>query len=81
MPTISLPVRVLAVLAVFAAAIAALWLFAVPAVVSQSTYAVLLVFVTGAVTVMIITWRNAQATTTVGQLLHGIETAGRDARP
>ena len=81
-PTISSPVRSLAVLAVSVTAIAALWLFAVPAIVSRSTFAVLLAFVIGGATVMVISWRNAQATTTVGQLLHSTETAGgRDARP
>lgn len=62
-------------LAVLAASVVTLWVWAVPASVSQSTFAVIVAFVIGGVTVTLFTWRNAQATSTVGQLLQATEAA------
>jgi hypothetical protein len=49
------------------------WLWAVPAVMSRMTFAFFAVFAMGSVAVSLMTWRNAQATGTVGQLLHATE--------
>jgi hypothetical protein len=49
------------------------WLWAVPAVMSRMTFAFLAIFAIGSVGVSLMTWRNAQATGTVGQLLHATE--------
>lgn len=51
----------------------ALWLLAVPAVMSRSTFAFLSVFVIGGAAVSLTTWRNAQATRSIGQLLYRTE--------
>jgi hypothetical protein len=70
--------------AVSSISLLAVWLFATPAVVSYSTFAFLTVIVLGAAVVMLMTWRNAQATDTVANILHATETAtastGRAAR-
>jgi preprotein translocase subunit SecG len=57
------------------------WLWAVPAVMSRMTFALLAVFAIGSVTVSFMTWRNAQATGTVGQLLHATEVAASSKGP
>lgn len=67
---------IFAALAVSACSVAGLWLWAVPQVLAPSTFAFLAIFVIGGATVSLLTWRNAQATTTVGQLLQATEAAG-----
>jgi hypothetical protein len=57
-----------------------LWLASVPRLVSNSTFALFAVLVIGGVSVAFITWRNAQAPGSVGQLLHETETASSSAR-
>jgi hypothetical protein len=52
-----------------------LWLGSVPRLVSNSTFAVFAVLLISGVAVSFITWRNAQATGSVGQLLHETEVA------
>lgn len=52
----------------------AVWLLGVPGVVSYSTFAFLAVIVLGAAGVALMTWRNAQATDSVAQILHMTET-------
>jgi hypothetical protein len=56
--------------------VAALWLWAVPNVLSRSTFAFIAIFMIAGATVSLLTWRNAQATSTVGQLLQATEAAG-----
>jgi hypothetical protein len=65
-----------AALAVSASAVAALGLWGVPGVLSPSTFAFVTVFMIGGAAVALLTWRNAQATDTVGQLLQATEAAG-----
>jgi hypothetical protein len=72
---------VLAALAVSAVCVIILWLWAVPSVLSRATFAFMAVFMIGGATVSLITWRNAQATSTVGQLLHATEAGSTDIRP
>jgi len=57
-----------------------LWLASVPRLVSNSTFALFAVLLIGGVSVGLITWRNAQASGSVGQLLHETEVAGSSAR-
>jgi hypothetical protein len=57
-----------------------LWLASVPRLVSNSTFALFAVLLIGGVSVAFITWRNAQAPGSVGQLLHETEIAGSSAR-
>jgi hypothetical protein len=52
---------------------AAVWIGAVPSIVSVSTFAFSLVFLVSAALVTLMTWRNAMATSTVGQLLYATE--------
>lgn len=54
---------------------AAVWIGAVPSIVSVSTFAFSMVFLVGAGFVTLMTWRNAMATSTVGQLLYATEIA------
>ena len=63
-------------LAVLAFTVAAVGLWAVPNVLSSSTFAFIATFMIGAATVSLVTWRNAQPTGTVAQLLHATEAAG-----
>ena len=58
------------------------WFWAVPAVMSRTTFAFLAVFVLGGAAVALMTWRNAQATASTAQLLQATEVAAasRDAR-
>jgi hypothetical protein len=63
-------------LALSLSSVAALWLWAVPNVLSRSTFAFMAIFVIGGATVSLLTWRNAQATSTVAQLLQATEAAG-----
>jgi hypothetical protein len=72
---------VLGPLAVSAVCVIILWLWAVPSVLSPATFAFMSVFMIGGAAVSLITWRNAQATSTVGQLLHATETGSTDVRP
>ena len=63
-------------LLVFATALSILtWLWTLPAVLSRSTLASLTAFVLGAAAVTLVTWRNAQATGSMAQLLHETEVA------
>ena len=52
-----------------------LWLTSVPRLVSNSTFGVFAALFIGAVGVSYLTWRNAQAAGSVGQLLHDTEVA------
>lgn len=52
---------------------AAVWIGAVPSIVSASTFAFSMVFLVSAGGVTLMTWRNAMATSTVGQLLYATE--------
>lgn len=70
---------VLAALGVSALCVAALWLWAVPSALSPSTFAFMTVFMIGGATVSLITWRNAQPTSTVAHVLHATETVPIDA--
>jgi hypothetical protein len=66
-----------AALAVIACALAVLWLWAVPTALHSSTFAVIAAFAIGGTAVSLLTWRNAQATSTIAQVLHDTEMAGR----
>ena len=66
-------VSLIGALSALAMPIAALWVWGVPALVSPSTFAFVVAFVIGGVTVTLVTWRNAQATATVAQLLEATE--------
>ena len=57
-----------------------LWLASVPRLVSNSTFALFAVLLIGVVSVAFITWRNAQAPGSVGQLLHETEIAASSTR-
>lgn len=67
---------VFAALVVSAFCVAALWLWAVPDVISPSTFAFFAMSMIGGATVTLLTWRNAQATSTVAQLLQATEAGG-----
>lgn len=54
--------------------------WAVPAVMSRSTFASLVVFLLGGAAVTLVTWRNAQATSSTAQLLHDAEVAAEEHR-
>jgi hypothetical protein len=60
-------------------ALSGLWLGSVPRLVSNSTFAVFAVLIISGVAVSFVTWRNAQAAGSVGQLLHETD-AGRSSR-
>ena len=55
----------------------AVWVWAVPATVSRSSFAFVVAFVVSGIVVTLWTWRNAQATSTVAQLLHATEAGTR----
>lgn len=57
--------------------LAVLWLTAVPAVLRFSTFVFVAVFAIGGTMVSLLTWRNAEATSTIAQVLHDTEVAGR----
>ena len=64
---------------VFATAVSILtWFWAVPAVMSRSTFAAFAVFLFGGTAIALVTWRNAQATGSTAQLLHETDVAGED---
>jgi hypothetical protein len=65
-----------AALIISLSSVAALWLWAVPSVFSRSTFASMAILMIGGATVSLLTYRNAKATSTVGQLLHATEAAG-----
>ena len=52
-----------------------LWAWSVQGSVSTSTFAVIALLIAGMATVTLVTWKNAQATGSVGQLLHDTDTA------
>lgn len=54
------------------------WFWTVPAVMSQSTFAFVAVFLLGGAAVSLMTWRNAQATGSTAQILHATEVAAAD---
>lgn len=56
-------------------AAAAVWIGAVPSLVSASTFAFAMVFLVSVAGVTLMTWQNAMATSTVGQLLYATEIA------
>ncbi len=66
-------------LGVSASCVVALWLWAVPHVLSPSTFAFFAIFMIGGATVTLLTWRNAQATSTVAQVLQATEAAATPA--
>ena len=67
------PVLLSSVVLVALGLAAAVWIGAVPSIVSVSTFAFSLVFLVSAALVTLMTWRNAMATSTVGQLLYATE--------
>ncbi len=54
----------------------AVWIGTVPSIVSASTFVLSMVFLVVAGGVALMTFHNAMATSTVGQLLHATEIAG-----
>jgi len=59
---------------VFATAASILtWMWAVPGVMSRSTFAFAAIFLLGGIAVTLVTWRNAQATGSTAQLLYETE--------
>jgi hypothetical protein len=75
-PSVLLSSLVLAVLGLASAA----WSGAVPSLMSASMFAFSLVFLVSAAVVMLMTWQNAMATSTVGQLLYATEIAETSRR-
>ena len=75
--------RALAALTAVFGACYALWAWSVPGTLSMSTFTVITLLVAGMVMVTLVTWKNAQATESVGQMLHNTEmgTADRPAKP
>jgi len=67
---------IIAAFAILAFSLAALERWAVPNVLSSSTLAFITTFMVGGATVSLFTWRNAQPTGTIAQLLHATEAAG-----
>ena len=59
---------------------AAVWIGAVPSMVSASTFAFSMVFLVSAGGVTLMTWQRAMATSTVGQLLYATEIAETSRR-
>jgi hypothetical protein len=59
---------------------AAVWIGAVPSLVSASTFAFFIVFLVSAGGVTLMTWQNAMATSTVGHLLYATEIAETSRR-
>ncbi len=55
--------------------LAGLWLAWVPRLVSNSGFAVFAALLTGSIGVSLVTWRNAQATGSMGQLLYETESS------
>lgn len=51
------------------------WLWAAPGLFQSSSAAFITVFLIGGATVSLLTWRNAQATSTIAQVLHETESA------
>jgi hypothetical protein len=51
-----------------------LWLWAVPGLLSRSTFAAVSVLLFGGLTISITTWRNAQSADSTAQLLYTTET-------
>ena len=72
----SRPRGMFAALVISLSSVAALWIWAVPGVLSRSTFASMAILMIGGATVSLLTWRNAMATSTVGQLLQATEAAG-----
>ena len=70
--------RVVGVIVVGTALSILSWFWTVPAVMSQSTFAFLAVFLLGSAAVTLVTWRNAQATGSTAQLLYETEVAAKD---
>ena len=68
--------RMFAALAISVSSVAVLWLWAVPSVLSRSTFAFMAILVIGGAAVSLLTWRNAEATSSVAQLLQATEAAG-----
>lgn len=56
------------------------WLWAVPGLISRSTFAGLSVLLFGGLTISIMTWRNAQATGSTAQLLYATEINASDRK-
>jgi hypothetical protein len=59
----------------------AVWVFAVPAVVSLSTFAFLAVIVLGGAGIALMTWRNGRSDESVSQILNTVETSPAHAKP
>jgi hypothetical protein len=49
------------------------WLWTVPTLLSPTTFAAIAVFLIGGFAIALTTWRNAQATGSIAQLLHTTE--------
>jgi hypothetical protein len=67
--------RVAAAGTVLVLALASLWLLAVPQMISRSTYAVCAALVLALGGVVLVTYRNGQASGSMGQLLHETDVA------
>ena len=66
---------------VFASCVSLLmWFWAVPALMSRSTFAAVTVFLLGGTAVVFTTWRNAQAPASMAQLLHETEDTADEQR-
>lgn len=74
------PVLLSSVVLVALGLAAAVWIGAVPSIVSVSTFAFSMVFLVSAALVTLMTWQNAMATSTVGQLLYATEIAETSRR-
>ena len=65
----------IAALAVPLVGLAALGLWGVPTVLSRTTFTELVILVVGTATVALLTWKHAQPTSSIGQVLHDVDTA------
>ena len=69
-----IPRSALAFAAVSTLLLVAVWVLAVPGIVSVSTFAFLAVIVLGGAGIALMTWRNGQSPESVSQILNAVET-------
>jgi hypothetical protein len=65
----------LAALSVPLAGLAALGLWGVPTVLSRTTFSEIVLLVAGTATVALLTWKHAQPTSSIGQVIHDVDAA------
>jgi hypothetical protein len=53
----------------------------VPGVMSPSTFAFVAIVLLGGATVSVLAWRNAQATSSIAEVLHATEVAANETEP